>query len=236
LCWTCKFIVNSTSSQREPLVSAFRRWLAIKWKGKSAMANRSIFGFATLVVAGLLNASTANSAELATATISSGTEISPGEFQYDLTLSDTGTTTIGTFWFAWVPGDNFMPVSPTGIASPAGWQDIVTSGGPSNGFAIQWTATSPANNLTAGNTLSGFSFDSSLTLAQLQSPAAGNPSDWISTAFVYSDAPFSDDGFQLTPTTATATPEPSAPALAIVGLGVVLIGVSRRILPSRRAA
>jgi hypothetical protein len=129
-----------------------------------------------------------------------------------------------------------MPVSPTGIASPAGWQGIVTSGGPSDGFAIQWTATSPANNLMAGNTLSGFSFDSSLTLAQLESPAAGNASDWVSTSFVYSGAPFSDNGFQLTPTTAAAAPEPSEFALAMVGLGVVLIGVSRRILPSRRAA
>lgn len=200
------------------------------------MANRFIFGVATLVVAGLLSASNANSAEVATATISSGTQISPGEFQYDLTLSDTGTTTIGTFWFGWVPGDNFMPVSPTGITSPAGWQEIVTSGGPSNGFAIQWTAVTPANNLMAGNTLSGFSFDSSLTLAQLESPAAGNPSDWVSTSFVYSGAPFSDDGFQLTPTNAVATPEPSEFALAVVGLGVVLVGVSRRILPSRRAA
>jgi hypothetical protein len=70
-----------------------------------------------------------------------------------------------------------MPVSPTGITSPAGWHDIVTNGGPSNGFAIQWTALAPADDLGAGDSLAGFSFESSLTLAQLESPASGNPSD-----------------------------------------------------------
>jgi hypothetical protein len=199
------------------------------------MKIRSIFGLAALAVAVSLTTATSKGAELATATIS-GTQISPGEFQYNLMLNDTGTTTLGTFWFGWVPGDNFMPVSPTGITSPAGWQEMVTSGGPSNGFAIQWTATAPGNDLAGGNSLAGFSFDSSLTLAQLQSPSTGNPSDWVSTAFVYSGAPFSDAGVQLTAAAAaTATPEPSASALAIVGLGVILIGVSRRILPSTRS-
>jgi hypothetical protein len=201
------------------------------------MTTRSIFGLATLATAALLTTATARGAELATATISSS-EISPGNFQYNLTLNDTGTTTLGTFWFGWIPGDNFMPVSPTGITSPAGWQDMVTSGGPSNGFAIQWIASAPADDLAAGSSLSGFSFDSTLTLAQLESPSVGNPSDWVSTSFVYSGAPFSDAGVQLTPTAAasTATPEPSASALAIVGLGVILIGLRRRVLPSTRAA
>ena len=30
--------------------------------------------------------------------------VSPGVYQYDLTLNNTGTTTIGTFWFSWIPG------------------------------------------------------------------------------------------------------------------------------------
>jgi hypothetical protein len=84
--------------------------------------------------------------------------ISPGENRYDLTLNNTGTTTIGTFWFSWIPGDNFMPVSPTSIDSPAGWQQMITNGGPSGGFAIQWTADTPANDLAAGSSLGGLSF------------------------------------------------------------------------------
>src|SRR5580693_10561485 len=82
--------------------------------------------------------------------------VSPGVYQYDLTLNNTGTTTIGTFWFSWIPFDNFMPVSPTSIVTPTGWQEVITSGGPSDGFAIQWIAKAPADDLAAGGSLSGF--------------------------------------------------------------------------------
>src|SRR5271170_4968711 len=71
--------------------------------------------------------------------------ISPGEYQYDFTLNNTGTTTIDAFWFSWIPGDNFMPVSPTSIVSPAGWKDTITTGGPSHGFAVLWTTQAAAD-------------------------------------------------------------------------------------------
>jgi hypothetical protein len=195
---------------------------------------RSFSGLAALVTAALLTALPSSAAEMATATISS-TQLSPGNFQYNLTLNNTGTTTIGTFWFGWVPGDNFMPVMPTNVVSPAGWQDMITSGGPSNGFAIQWTATSPANNLPAGGSASGLSFDSTLTLAQLEAPASGTPSDPVFTSSIYSGAPFSDAGVQITPTVAsTSTPEPSNLALILLGLAPILLGFSRRAFSSTR--
>jgi hypothetical protein len=40
-------------------------------------------------------------AESASATIAA-TQLASGEYQYTLNLNDTGTTTIGTFWFAWI--------------------------------------------------------------------------------------------------------------------------------------
>ena len=119
---------------------------------------RSLFGLAALASLGLLaTGGTLHASEIATATIS-GSEISPGEFQYSLTLNDTGTTTLGTFWFAWIPGDNFMAVSPTSITSPTGWKELVTSGGPSGGSAIQWTAKTPADDLGAGGFFVGLYF------------------------------------------------------------------------------
>jgi hypothetical protein len=183
---------------------------------------RAFLGLATLVLAGLLATATSKGSEIAIATISD-TQISPGEFHYDLTLEDTGTTTLGTFWFSWIPGDNFMPVSPTSITSPAGWQDFVTSGGPSSGFAIQWTAMTPASDLTAGHTLSGFSFDSSLTLAQLESDASGSPSDPVDTAFVYSGGPFSDAGLKIVATAAVATPEPTTTLSTAFGFSLIAL-------------
>jgi hypothetical protein len=53
------------------------------------------------------------------------------------------------------PGDNFMPVVPTSITTPAGWTFSVTSGGPSGGSAIRWEAGGAANDLTAGNSWEG---------------------------------------------------------------------------------
>src|SRR5580698_8988486 len=55
------------------------------------------------------------------------TLVSPGEYQYNLTLDNTGGTTIGTFWFGWVPGAGFLPALPTDITTPAGWTATVTN-------------------------------------------------------------------------------------------------------------
>jgi hypothetical protein len=184
------------------------------------------FGYAALAIAGLLGAATSKGGEIATATLSQSS-LGGGEFQYNLTLNDAGSTTLGTFWFAWIPGDNFMPADPTNILSPTGWQDLVTTGGPSAGYAIQWTAATAGADLTAGNSLSGFGFVSTLTLAQLEAPSTGNPADAVDTAFVYSGAPFSDVGFQLT-ATATAAPEPSSIFLSAGGLGALLLLLGRR--------
>src|SRR5271168_800242 len=61
------------------------------------------------------------------------TPLSGGVFQYTVSLQNTGNTPIGTFWYSWVPGEDFMPVAPTNIVSPSGWKEIVTNGGTSDG-------------------------------------------------------------------------------------------------------
>ena len=158
------------------------------------------------------------------------TQPTPGNWQYDLTLNNTGTTTIGTFWFSWIPGNGFMSVSPTDVHSPAGWNDILTN---TNDSAIQWTTTS--NLLAPGDSISGFMFDSTLSPTQLVAPFAGpglGVGDPTSTAFVYIAAPLADPGDQLTVTQAAATPEPSAGLLA--GLGIAAAAFLK--LARRRAS
>ncbi|HKM85864.1 MAG TPA: hypothetical protein VJW96_06615 [Terriglobales bacterium] len=173
-----------------------------------------------LVVAVLLATATwsrANEAASATFTVST---VSPGVYQYDLTLTDTGTTTIGTFWFSWVPGDGFLPVSPTSVVSPTGWSDTLTN----SGGAIRWTTGTP---LTAGSSQSGFEFDSTLTPTQLEAASTSIPSDPVDTFFTYSGAPFSDAGFQgVAAPAAAATPEPPTFVLLAGALG--LLAFARR--------
>src|SRR3984957_7543417 len=131
-----------------------------------------------------------------------------GVNDYSITLNNTGTTTIGTFWFGWVPGNGFLSATPTDICTPAGWTEMTTN----SGAAVQFVTSAP---LAAGSSLSGFTFDSTETPAELLSaftgmePGTGDPQ---STAFVYSGAPLvgAGDQFVVTPATAAtaAPPEP----------------------------
>src|SRR5580700_2955413 len=91
----------------------------------------------------------------ATATFTD-TQVSPGLFEYDLTLNNTGTTDIGTFWFAWVPGGFFMTVAPTDIVSPAAWTGMDISVGSAS--SIQWIDSGAP--LGQGTSQAGFEFDS----------------------------------------------------------------------------
>lgn len=171
-------------------------------------------------------ASLSQANEAATATFTA-TSVSPGVTQYDLTLTDTGTTNIGTFWFSWIPGAGFMSVAPTSVVSPSGWSDMLTNG---NG-AIQYVTTTP---ITPGTSVTGFKFDSTLTPAQLEGPSS-MPGIPVDTFFTYIGAPLADPGFQgvATPAHSANAPEPATLTLASIAFG--LIGCGRRFRKETRA-
>jgi hypothetical protein len=161
---------------------------------------------------------------VARASLSGDAQLTPsangGGWHYDAVLQNTGDTTVGTFWYAWVPGEDFLATSPTNVTSPTGWQAAITHfpNISSNGYAIQWKATSAADDLAAGGTLSGFGFDTTDTPAALMGDSVFYPGTPVGTSFVYSGAPFSDDGFEFIATTKPApTPEPASLALLAVG-------------------
>jgi hypothetical protein len=154
--------------------------------------------------------------------------VSPGVFQYDLTLTNTGTTTIGTFWFSWIPGAGFMGVTPTNVMSPAGWTAMITN----SGASIQWTNPSL---LAMGDSATGFMFDSTMTPAEFLGTFPGpglGMGDPNTTAFLYIAAPLADPGAQITamPAAVVGTPEPSTLSLAAIALGLLALagGISRK--------
>ncbi len=136
--------------------------------------------------------------------------LSGGQYQYNPTLSNTGTTTIGTLWFAWIPGQNFLTASPTVVTSPLGWSSSIIHGGASDGYSIRWTANNASSFLAASANLSGFSFRSFTTPAGLDGPSVPYPSSATTTSFLYSAGPFSDSGFRFV---ATVVPAPATGGL-----------------------
>jgi hypothetical protein len=183
-----------------------------------------------VVVVGLMcgaeRAARAATAEVAAGTFMS-TNLGGGEWQYDMTLSNNSPvnnadTTIGTFWFSWAPGEQFMEAMPTDVQAPTNWKFQITETTPQGGFGIQYVA---MNNdfLTAGQSLGGFTFDSTETPTQLLGPSSffNNPVETTSAA--YTQAPFSDtttagDVFAVTEASVGPTP-PTPPAPPAPGNG-----------------
>jgi len=146
--------------------------------------------------------------------IASGTISGSGSdpYTYSLSFSDAADSTspVGSVWYAWTPGFEYLPGGPTGAAAPAGWTATIS------GDSIQFVANSPANDIQAGSSLAGFSYQAAFSPAQLA--AAANSG--VSVA--YSGGLFSDAGDTFTVET---VPEPSTLALLICGAtGLCLVG------------
>jgi hypothetical protein len=117
-------------------------------------------------------------------------------YTYGVTLTDTGTTKLGTLWFSWLPGEGFLPSSPSNFTSPAGWSAALTNGpgGTADGFSIQWVAQSAGADVAPGSSLGGFGFSSADSPAVLSASSPAHPASPILTSTVYSGVPFSDAG------------------------------------------
>jgi len=132
-------------------------------------------------------------------------------YQYAITLKNTGTTNIGTLWFGWVPFYDLLPTAPSLISSPPGWNGI-NAPDVFGTASAQWTTTTSP--LLPGATLSGFKFNSSDSPAVIGGVSffAGFP---VTESYVYIAAPQApgDSGFALS--APVQTPEPGSIALLL---------------------
>jgi hypothetical protein len=164
--------------------------------------------FATAALAGPIDAS---------AVLTSKPDGSNFDYSITLTNSSASTSPIGTFWFAWLPGEDFLPTNPFNITAPTGWTEQVTHTGPGDGFAIQFIAGTGAL-LAPGSTLSDFGFTSADTPTQLAGNSPFYPGTPATTSFVYAGAPFVQPQEQFV-VTVSSVPEPSS---LVVGVFVVI--------------
>ena len=189
---------------------------------------RIVRAFLMLALALVGGASTSFANPIATATYTA-TQTSPGLYTYSLTLNNTGTTNIGTFWFSWVPGAGYLSPIPNSasITSPAGW----TFGTFNGGASIRWVTTTSL--LASGTSLSGFSFTSAETPTQLASTSTvGSLTNPGAVFYVYEGTPLNTASYQsvATPAAATVTPEPGTLALVFTGLSGTVMALRRRLL------
>jgi hypothetical protein len=143
--------------------------------------------------------------QVASGTISSA---GSGPYTYSLTFSDAAgaTSPIGSVWYSWVPGLFFLPGDPTSASAPAGWTATIFNN------SVQFVANSPANAITAGQSLSGFGYQATFSPAQLAAMANSGESD------AYSGALFSDGGNIFV---VQAVPEPSGQMLLLASVPIL---------------
>jgi len=158
--------------------------------------------------------------QLPSGTISSS---GSGPFFYSLLLANGSgaTSPVGSVWYAWIPGQFFLPGTPTSASAPVGWTATIT------GDSIKFVADAPADDIAPGQSLSGFSYEAAFSPAQLAAASNSGESD------AYSAGLFSDPGviFTVQP---VAAPEPSGPVLMLLGMAILWI-VGRRKLAINRA-
>ncbi len=194
-----------------------------KTTGFIAHSKRMIFIAKGVIAALMILAATTEMAR-AQGQLGGGTVLGTGSgpYTYDLTFSDAAgaTASIGYIWYAWIPGQFFLPSSPTAASAPAGWTATVS------GNSVQFAASSSASYITAGSSLSGFSYIATFTPAQL----AAAPNSGESVA--YHAGLFSDGGNTFT---VLAVPEPSSALLLLVP-ALVWVVARRRLfwLPAQR--
>lgn len=155
--------------------------------------------------------------ELASGTISSS---GSGPYIYSLTFSNapSALAQVGSVWYAWTPGFFYLPSAPIpgSTVAPAGWTASIS------GNSVQFLASSSANYISPGHSLSGFSYHANFTPAQL----ASAPNSGLSVA--YSAGLFSDSGYTFTVQT-FVVPEPSALTLLLAAIpGLLLIKLRSR--------
>ena len=145
-----------------------------------------------------------------------------GPYTYSLIFTDdsTATSSIGSVWYAWIPGQFYLPGVPTSASAPAGWTATI------QGDSIQFVANAPANEITAGQSLSGFNYQATFTPAQLAAAPNSGDSDAYSGFF-------SDSGIIFT---VQPVPEPSTQMLMLSGAAILWVLGRRKLLTGHPAS
>ena len=163
------------------------------------------------IVAGMTATAISGRAQDATATISD-VAAGGGVFDYTITLHNTGTTSLDSFWYAWTLSGNNLTTDISNPASALGWTDTAIEGNTS----ISWEDSAGGHALAAGQSTT-FTFDSTESPTAITTSPSGE-----SVAYVSATGPntFGQNipGSASPVFSPTLVPEPSTPGLMAAGL------------------
>jgi hypothetical protein len=118
-----------------------------------------------------------------------------GQYVNTISIQNTGTTTVGTFWFGWIPEINFLPSAPTDIMAPPGWYGYVIPDVTYDTYSIEWYSYLPLYNIAPGGSLSGFGFTSGDSPEALQARSDSYPRYFCTDSYLYMGTPEGDPGY-----------------------------------------
>lgn len=140
-----------------------------------------------------------------------------GGFDYTITLTDIGTTSLRSFWYGWTTSGNNLSSVPSTAGNTLGWGNSVV------GNSIEWVNSS-GTVLTPGNS-GTFTFFSTSNPATLTTSPSGESVAYVNGITFTQGNP--NDSTPVFSPTLVATPEPSS--MALIGVGAVgLLGASWR--------
>lgn len=173
-----------------------------------------------IFVTGLLTISVLSHASIGASATIQKIGASGGVNDYSILLDNIGTTPIETFWFSWVPGQDYMGVKPQTFSQPSNFNaPAVTNGGPTDGFAIRWES---STGLASGKT-GVFTFWSTLTPAQIAGDSPFHPGVPVETSFVYAGI-FPSGGSEKFVVQSVPTP----PSAIVLGVGLIGLMIRRK--------
>jgi hypothetical protein len=177
------------------------------------------FAIGLVTTAGLAISAVSGQAQSATATISN-TGMDGSLFDYTITLHNTGTTSLDSFWYAWTLSGNNLPSAASNASSALGWVNSNIEGP----LSISWGGTA-GNALAAGGTTT-FSFESAANPTAITTSPSGDSVAYVN-GITFSQGLAGDSTGVFSPVLQTV-PEPSSVGLMAAGLLGLLFRTVRK--------